>query len=181
MTKGKWLTGMGDVRCVCDDVMPWLMNSAMRTRERHCIVLICLMRSFSAHAALIVASLDSISLISLFCSYFVKLPLTSPMFWLNSHNFKCRFLCLVFFHWISRPDFYVCYYIWCSQVVEILQKLYACGADDLGLNFINELTVRFCHCPKWVGRQAFAFICQVCKAYITLLTGTETCLSTPQI
>uniref|UniRef100_A0AAQ6AHY7 WW-binding domain-containing protein n=1 Tax=Amphiprion ocellaris TaxID=80972 RepID=A0AAQ6AHY7_AMPOC len=46
-------------------------------------------------------------------------------------------------------------------VVEILQKLYASGADDLGLNFINELTVRFCHCPKWVGRQAFAFICQV--------------------
>ncbi|XP_034021921.1 serine/threonine-protein phosphatase 4 regulatory subunit 1 isoform X2 [Thalassophryne amazonica] len=45
-------------------------------------------------------------------------------------------------------------------VVEILQKLYACGAHDLGLNFINELTVRFCHCPKWVGRQAFAFICQ---------------------
>nr|XP_046239102.1 serine/threonine-protein phosphatase 4 regulatory subunit 1 isoform X2 [Scatophagus argus] len=45
-------------------------------------------------------------------------------------------------------------------VVEILQKLYMCGADDLGLNFINELTVRFCHCPKWVGRQAFAFICQ---------------------
>ncbi|MEQ2197090.1 Serine/threonine-protein phosphatase 4 regulatory subunit 1 [Xenoophorus captivus] len=33
-------------------------------------------------------------------------------------------------------------------VVEILQKLYACGADDLGQNFINELTVRFCHCPK---------------------------------
>ncbi|CAB1315521.1 unnamed protein product, partial [Coregonus sp. 'balchen'] len=30
----------------------------------------------------------------------------------------------------------------------------------LGLNFINELIVRFCHCPKWVGRQAFAFICQ---------------------
>lgn len=45
-------------------------------------------------------------------------------------------------------------------VVEILQKLYASGADELGLNFINEITVRFCHCPKWVGRQAFAFICQ---------------------
>lgn len=54
----------------------------------------------------------------------------------------------------------------CSQVVEILQKLYACGADDLGLNFINELTVRFCHCPKWVGRQAFAFICQVGNAHL---------------
>uniref|UniRef100_A0A8C5BYN8 WW-binding domain-containing protein n=1 Tax=Gadus morhua TaxID=8049 RepID=A0A8C5BYN8_GADMO len=46
-------------------------------------------------------------------------------------------------------------------VVEILQKLYASGANDLGLNFINELIVRFCHCNKWVGRQAFAFICQV--------------------
>lgn len=45
-------------------------------------------------------------------------------------------------------------------VVEILQKLYSCGAHDLGLNFINELIMRFCHCPKWVGRQAFAFICQ---------------------
>ncbi|XP_036427330.1 serine/threonine-protein phosphatase 4 regulatory subunit 1 [Colossoma macropomum] len=45
-------------------------------------------------------------------------------------------------------------------VVEILQKLYSCGAQDLSLNFINELVVRFCHCSKWVGRQAFAFICQ---------------------
>ncbi|XP_043098212.1 serine/threonine-protein phosphatase 4 regulatory subunit 1 [Puntigrus tetrazona] len=45
-------------------------------------------------------------------------------------------------------------------VVEILHKLYACEAHDLGLNFINELIMRFCHCPKWVGRQAFAFICQ---------------------
>ncbi|XP_072540038.1 serine/threonine-protein phosphatase 4 regulatory subunit 1 isoform X2 [Salminus brasiliensis] len=45
-------------------------------------------------------------------------------------------------------------------VVEILLKLYSCGAHDLSLNFINELVVRFCHCPKWVGRQAFAFICQ---------------------
>uniref|UniRef100_A0A8C9WG98 Serine/threonine-protein phosphatase 4 regulatory subunit 1-like n=1 Tax=Scleropages formosus TaxID=113540 RepID=A0A8C9WG98_SCLFO len=45
-------------------------------------------------------------------------------------------------------------------VVEILQKLYASGDHDLGLNFINELILKFCHCPKWVGRQAFAFICQ---------------------
>ncbi|XP_051996771.1 serine/threonine-protein phosphatase 4 regulatory subunit 1-like isoform X2 [Xyrauchen texanus] len=46
-------------------------------------------------------------------------------------------------------------------VVEILQKLYSCEAHDLGVNFINELIMRFCHCSKWVGRQAFAFICQV--------------------
>ncbi|KAJ8358900.1 hypothetical protein SKAU_G00154250 [Synaphobranchus kaupii] len=45
-------------------------------------------------------------------------------------------------------------------VVEILQKMYSSGSQDLGLNFINELIVRFCHSPKWVGRQAFAFICQ---------------------
>ncbi|KFR10133.1 Serine/threonine-protein phosphatase 4 regulatory subunit 1, partial [Opisthocomus hoazin] len=41
-----------------------------------------------------------------------------------------------------------------------LQKFYANNANALGLNFINELVVRFRHCSKWVGRQAFAFICQ---------------------
>uniref|UniRef100_A0A8C0VKH4 Serine/threonine-protein phosphatase 4 regulatory subunit 1-like n=1 Tax=Cyanistes caeruleus TaxID=156563 RepID=A0A8C0VKH4_CYACU len=45
-------------------------------------------------------------------------------------------------------------------VVAILQKFYANSASALGLNFINELVVRFRHCSKWVGRQAFAFICQ---------------------
>ncbi|KFO69371.1 Serine/threonine-protein phosphatase 4 regulatory subunit 1, partial [Cuculus canorus] len=45
-------------------------------------------------------------------------------------------------------------------VVAILQKFYANNASTLGLNFINELIVRFRHCSKWVGRQAFAFICQ---------------------
>ncbi|KAM6319332.1 serine/threonine-protein phosphatase 4 regulatory subunit 1-like isoform 3-T3 [Podargus strigoides] len=45
-------------------------------------------------------------------------------------------------------------------VVAILQKFYANNANALGLNFINELVVRFRHCSKWVGRQAFAFICQ---------------------
>ncbi|NWS09691.1 PP4R1 phosphatase, partial [Pachyramphus minor] len=45
-------------------------------------------------------------------------------------------------------------------VVAILQKFYANNANALGLNFINELVVRFRHSSKWVGRQAFAFICQ---------------------
>nr|XP_060628031.1 serine/threonine-protein phosphatase 4 regulatory subunit 1-like isoform X1 [Anolis sagrei ordinatus] len=45
-------------------------------------------------------------------------------------------------------------------VVAILQKFYVNNANSLGLNFINELIVRFRHCSKWVGRQAFAFICQ---------------------
>uniref|UniRef100_A0A8I5N4N7 Putative WW-binding domain-containing protein n=1 Tax=Papio anubis TaxID=9555 RepID=A0A8I5N4N7_PAPAN len=45
-------------------------------------------------------------------------------------------------------------------VVAILQKFYSNSESALGLNFINELIIRFRHCSKWVGRQAFAFICQ---------------------
>uniref|UniRef100_A0A6J0U1K3 Serine/threonine-protein phosphatase 4 regulatory subunit 1-like isoform X2 n=1 Tax=Pogona vitticeps TaxID=103695 RepID=A0A6J0U1K3_9SAUR len=45
-------------------------------------------------------------------------------------------------------------------IVAILQKFYVNRANSLGLNFINELIMRFRHCSKWVGRQAFAFICQ---------------------
>ncbi|XP_069607343.1 serine/threonine-protein phosphatase 4 regulatory subunit 1-like [Ranitomeya imitator] len=45
-------------------------------------------------------------------------------------------------------------------IVEILRKFYANGESELGINFINELIVQFRHSPKWVGRQAFAFICQ---------------------
>ncbi|XP_027275628.1 serine/threonine-protein phosphatase 4 regulatory subunit 1 isoform X2 [Cricetulus griseus] len=45
-------------------------------------------------------------------------------------------------------------------VVVILRKFYSHGASALGLSFIQELISRFRHCPKWVGRQAFACICQ---------------------
>lgn len=45
-------------------------------------------------------------------------------------------------------------------VVAILQKFYSNSESALGLNFISELIIRFRHCSKWVGRQAFAFICQ---------------------
>ncbi|XP_038658886.1 serine/threonine-protein phosphatase 4 regulatory subunit 1 isoform X1 [Scyliorhinus canicula] len=45
-------------------------------------------------------------------------------------------------------------------VVEILRKFYATATDPFAVNFMNELTLRFCHCSKWIGRQAFAFICQ---------------------
>ncbi|KAL0594611.1 Serine/threonine-protein phosphatase 4 regulatory subunit 1 [Plecturocebus cupreus] len=45
-------------------------------------------------------------------------------------------------------------------VVAILQKFYSNSESALGLNFINELIISFRHCSKWVGRQAFAFICQ---------------------
>ncbi|XP_072412948.1 serine/threonine-protein phosphatase 4 regulatory subunit 1-like isoform X1 [Chiloscyllium punctatum] len=45
-------------------------------------------------------------------------------------------------------------------VVEILKKFYATASEPLAVNFMNELTLRFCHCSKWIGRQAFAFICQ---------------------
>ncbi|XP_051044688.1 serine/threonine-protein phosphatase 4 regulatory subunit 1-like [Phodopus roborovskii] len=45
-------------------------------------------------------------------------------------------------------------------VAVMLRKFYSHGASALGLSFIQELTSRFRHCPKWVGRQAFACICQ---------------------
>uniref|UniRef100_A0A671K9F0 Serine/threonine-protein phosphatase 4 regulatory subunit 1-like n=1 Tax=Sinocyclocheilus anshuiensis TaxID=1608454 RepID=A0A671K9F0_9TELE len=45
-----------------------------------------------------------------------------------------------------------------SEVRWISYKLVSHVA--FSLNFINELIMSFCHCPKWVGRQAFAFICQ---------------------
>ncbi|XP_045836974.1 serine/threonine-protein phosphatase 4 regulatory subunit 1-like isoform X4 [Meles meles] len=46
-------------------------------------------------------------------------------------------------------------------VVAILQKFASHSESALGLSFISELIVRFRHCAKWVGRQAFAFICQM--------------------
>lgn len=52
----------------------------------------------------------------------------------------------------------------CLQVVAMLRKFYSQGACALGLSFIQELISRFRHCPKWVGRQAFACICQVSTA-----------------
>ncbi|KAM3921855.1 serine/threonine-protein phosphatase 4 regulatory subunit 1-like isoform 2-T2 [Leptodactylus fuscus] len=45
-------------------------------------------------------------------------------------------------------------------IVAILRKFYANSENELGINFINELIVQFRHSSKWVGRQAFAFICQ---------------------
>ncbi|KAE8574465.1 hypothetical protein XENTR_v10003441 [Xenopus tropicalis] len=45
-------------------------------------------------------------------------------------------------------------------IVEILKKFFANGETEMGINFINELVVQFRHSSKWVGRQAFAFICQ---------------------
>uniref|UniRef100_A0A2K5ISY5 WW-binding domain-containing protein n=1 Tax=Colobus angolensis palliatus TaxID=336983 RepID=A0A2K5ISY5_COLAP len=45
-------------------------------------------------------------------------------------------------------------------LVAILHKFYSNSESALGLNFINELIIRFRHCSEWVGRQAFAFICQ---------------------
>lgn len=49
------------------------------------------------------------------------------------------------------------------KVVAILQKFRSNSESALGLNFIKELTLRFGHCSKWVGRQAWAFMCQVAQ------------------
>ncbi|MGH0191141.1 UNVERIFIED_CONTAM: hypothetical protein FKN15_057329 [Acipenser sinensis] len=41
---------------------------------------------------------------------------------------------------------------------EIIRKLSSDSA--LVADFMAELVAKFCHCPKWSGRQAFAFVCQ---------------------
>ncbi|MGH0139205.1 UNVERIFIED_CONTAM: hypothetical protein FKN15_068600 [Acipenser sinensis] len=41
---------------------------------------------------------------------------------------------------------------------EIIKKLSSDSA--LVADFMVELVDKFCHCPKWSGRQAFAFVCQ---------------------
>uniref|UniRef100_A0A8C7GMY8 Serine/threonine-protein phosphatase 4 regulatory subunit 1 n=1 Tax=Oncorhynchus kisutch TaxID=8019 RepID=A0A8C7GMY8_ONCKI len=44
-------------------------------------------------------------------------------------------------------------------VSEIIRKVASCQA--LLADFLSELVEKFCHSPKWSGRQAFAFICQL--------------------
>ncbi|XP_039610702.1 serine/threonine-protein phosphatase 4 regulatory subunit 1 isoform X1 [Polypterus senegalus] len=44
-------------------------------------------------------------------------------------------------------------------ISEIIRKL--ASDSTLATNFLIELVEKFCHCPKWSGRQAFAFICQL--------------------
>ncbi|KAG7336281.1 hypothetical protein KOW79_000974 [Hemibagrus wyckioides] len=44
-------------------------------------------------------------------------------------------------------------------VSEIIRKLSTCPA--LLVDFLGELVEKFCHSPKWSGRQAFAFVCQL--------------------
>lgn len=57
----------------------------------------------------------------------------------------------------------------------ILQKFRSNSESALGLNFIKELTLRFGHCSKWVGRQAWAFMCQVSTTWGTCLPWTDVC------
>lgn len=44
-------------------------------------------------------------------------------------------------------------------VSEIIRKLSTCSS--LLVNFLSELVEKFCHSSKWLGRQAFAFVCQL--------------------
>ncbi|KAK1794609.1 hypothetical protein P4O66_001329 [Electrophorus voltai] len=44
-------------------------------------------------------------------------------------------------------------------VSEIIRKLSTCPV--LLVDFLGELVDKFCHSPKWSGRQAFAFVCQL--------------------
>uniref|UniRef100_A0A673Y3W6 Protein phosphatase 4, regulatory subunit 1 n=1 Tax=Salmo trutta TaxID=8032 RepID=A0A673Y3W6_SALTR len=45
------------------------------------------------------------------------------------------------------------------KVSEIIRKVASCQV--LLADFLSELVEKFCHSPKWSGRQAFTFICQL--------------------
>lgn len=50
-----------------------------------------------------------------------------------------------------------------SQVSEMVKKLHLATPLTFGVDLIHELVENFGRCPKWSGRQAFVFVCQVSK------------------
>uniref|UniRef100_A0A2K6FQ73 Serine/threonine-protein phosphatase 4 regulatory subunit 1 n=1 Tax=Propithecus coquereli TaxID=379532 RepID=A0A2K6FQ73_PROCO len=46
-------------------------------------------------------------------------------------------------------------------VSEMVKKLHTATPPTFGVDLINELVENFGRCPKWSGRQAFVFVCQV--------------------
>uniref|UniRef100_A0A8C1DLC0 WW-binding domain-containing protein n=1 Tax=Cyprinus carpio carpio TaxID=630221 RepID=A0A8C1DLC0_CYPCA len=48
----------------------------------------------------------------------------------------------------------------CSDKVSEVRWISYKLVSHVPFSLFNELIMRFCHCTKWVGRQAFAFICQ---------------------
>jgi serine/threonine-protein phosphatase 4 regulatory subunit 1 len=43
----------------------------------------------------------------------------------------------------------------------MVKKLHTETPPTFGVELINELVENFGRCPKWSGRQAFVFVCQV--------------------
>ena len=43
----------------------------------------------------------------------------------------------------------------------MVKKLHVATPPTFGVDLINELVENFGRCPKWSGRQAFVFVCQV--------------------
>lgn len=43
----------------------------------------------------------------------------------------------------------------------MVKKLHMATPPTFGVELINELVENFGRCPKWSGRQAFVFVCQV--------------------
>lgn len=47
------------------------------------------------------------------------------------------------------------------QVSEMVRKLHQAAPPSFGVDLIRELVESFGRCPRWSGRQAFVFVCQV--------------------
>ena len=45
----------------------------------------------------------------------------------------------------------------------MVKKLHTATPPTFGVDLIRELVENFGRCPKWSGRQAFVFVCQVSR------------------
>lgn len=67
------------------------------------------------------------------------------------------------------------------QVSEMVRKLHRAAPPTFGADLIQELVESFGRCPRWSGRQAFVFVCQVRAPFTPVLSlSAELCyLGTP--
>lgn len=56
------------------------------------------------------------------------------------------------------------------QVSEMVRKLHQAAPPTFGADLIQELVESFGRCPRWSGRQAFVFVCQVRAPFTAALS-----------
>lgn len=89
----------------------------------------------------------------------------SSVRWISYKLVCVKLLYLVLSHWILSRKFseegVLLTALLFPQVSEMVKKLHMATPPTFGVDLINELVENFGRCPKWSGRQAFVFVCQV--------------------